>query len=112
MEARKGGGGSSATGWCSAATMAVAAAFQDAGRGVGVWLGAEWRGEEREHRVAKQNGERDLGRRGRRRREPRRVRGVAVTCSPSCLNGGSGRSEEGWGRRWQQRDDGEAMMAG
>ena len=64
MEARKGGGGSSATRWCSAAIMVVAAAFQDAGRGVGAWLGVEWRGEEREHRVAKQNGERKLGRRG------------------------------------------------
>ena len=58
------------------------------------------------------NGERELGRRGRRRREPRRVRCVAVACSLSCLNGGSGRSEEGWGRRWQQCDDGEAMMTG
>ena len=53
MEARKGGEGGSATGWCSAATMVAAAAFQDAGRGVGAWLGVEWRVEEREHRVAK-----------------------------------------------------------
>ena len=64
MEARKGGGGGSATGWCSAATMVAAAAFQDAGRGVGAWLGVEWRGEEREHRVAKQNGKRELGQMG------------------------------------------------
>ena len=63
MEARKGGEGGSAMGWCSAAAMVVAAAFQDAGRG-GAWTGVEWRGEEREHRVAKQNGKRELGRRG------------------------------------------------
>ena len=53
MEARKGGGGVSAMGWCSAAAMVVAAAFQDAGRGVGAWLGVEWRREELEHKVAK-----------------------------------------------------------
>ena len=52
MEARKGGGGGSVTGWCSAATMVAEAAFQDAGRGVGAWLGVEWRGEKREHEVA------------------------------------------------------------
>ena len=64
LEARKGGGGGSATGWCSAATMVAAAAFQDAGRGVGAWLGVEWRWEELEREVAKWNGERELGRKG------------------------------------------------
>jgi len=39
-------------GWSSAAAMAAAATFQDAGRGVGAWLGVEWRGEELEHEVA------------------------------------------------------------
>ena len=53
MEARKGGEGGSAMGWSSAAAMVVAAAFQDAGRGVGAWTGVEWRGEELEHEVAK-----------------------------------------------------------
>ena len=57
MEARKGGGGGSAMGWSSAAAMVAAAAFQGAGRGVGAWVGVEWRGEERERGVAKQNGE-------------------------------------------------------
>ena len=35
------------------AATVVAAAFQDAGRGVGAWIGVEWRGEERERGVAK-----------------------------------------------------------
>ena len=53
MEARKGGAGGSAMGWSSAAAMVVAAAFQDAGRGVGAWIGVEWRAEERERGMAK-----------------------------------------------------------
>ena len=51
-------------GWSSAAAMAAAEAFQDAGRGVGAWLGVEWRGEELEHEAAKRMGRRELGRRG------------------------------------------------
>ena len=77
-------------GWSSAAAMAAAAAFQDAGRGVGAWLGVEWRGEELEHRVTKQNGERELGRRGRRRMEQRRVRGVRWRARRAALMAGQG----------------------
>ena len=36
-----------------AAAMVAAAAFQGAGRGVGAWVGVEWRGEERERGMAK-----------------------------------------------------------
>ena len=36
-----------------AAAMVVTAAFQDAGRGVGTWIGVELRAEERERGVAK-----------------------------------------------------------
>ena len=39
MEAMKGGEGGSAMGWCSAAAMAWAAAFQGAGMGVGALIG-------------------------------------------------------------------------
>jgi hypothetical protein len=53
LEARKGGDLGSAVRWCSAAAMAWAAAFQDAGSGVGAWFGVERRGEEPEREVAK-----------------------------------------------------------
>ena len=46
-------GRGSAVRGCSAAAMAWAAVFQGAGRGVGAWIGVQWRGEEREHGVAK-----------------------------------------------------------
>ena len=57
LEARKGGEGGFAVRWCSAAAMAWAAAFQGQGSGGGARFGVERKGEEREHGVAKQNGE-------------------------------------------------------
>ena len=109
LGSREGGGGGSAWRPWAAATMAWAAAFQDAGSGVGAWFGVERRGEERERGVAKQKGE-ERAAEGSSRRGWARRRGNGGGCGSRAREQklasafmGEQEEERGWARRSRGR---------